>query len=224
MRGLVPAAFAFLALAAGTVVAAQDVADIDYEHLAFRGFAFEFGYLWPDRVEATESYGVRLDMGYAGPGLRIVPSVTYWKSALQASEIFDFEERVRDLIAQQNGGVRPTLDLGTISYTDVALGIDGHVVWKLPLDLLTFGGLGVSAHVINGGGAVIQGTFVEDLIDSVEPGFNLHLGAEYPVTDRMRIYTTGRYEVTPGLRYFQVRGGWQFMTGPNAPGEGRGND
>lgn len=212
------------ALAAFRPVAGQDIADIDYEYLAFRGFAVEVGYIWPDRVENTQSYGIRLDFGYAGPGLRVVPSVTYWTSPMQAAEITDFEERVRDLVAEQNGGVRPGLDLGTIDYTDIVLGLDAHIVWELPLDLLTFGGLGLSAHIIDGDGAVIQGTFVEDLIDTVEPGFNLHVGAEYPVTNRMRIFTSGRYEVTPDLRYFQARVGWQFMTGPNAPGEGRGNE
>lgn len=214
---------AMLAVSAAAA-AAQDVADIDYEYLSFRGFAVEVGYLWPDRVESTQSFGVRFDMGYAGPGLRVVPSITYWTSPMQAGEITDFTERVRDLVAEQNGGVRPALDLGTINYTDIALGLDAHVVWELPLDVLTFGGLGVTAHFIDGDGTVIQGTFVEDLLDSVEPGFNLHVGTEYPITDRMRLYTNGRYEVTPDLRYFQVRVGWQFMTGPNAPGEGRGNE
>jgi len=47
---------------------------------------------------------------------------------------------------------------------------------------------------------------------------------EYPVTEGSRLYTVGRYEVMSDLRYFNVRVGWQIMTGPNAPGEGRGND
>ena len=85
----------------------------------------------------------------------------------------------------------------------------------------SIGGLGVSAHVIDGDGAVIAGTFVEDLLDSVDPGFNLHLGTEFPLTKRLRIYGSGRYGVMPDLQYFQVRGGLQFMIGPNAPGEGR---
>lgn len=201
----------------------QDVADIDYEHLSFRGIAFEVGYLWPDRVEPTESYGVRFDLGYAGPGLRIVPSVGFWRSRLESSEVAKFEERLKDLVADQNDGFRPEVDLGTIRYTDISLGVDGHVVWELPLDLLTFGGLGLTAHIVNGDGELINETFIEDLLDSLEPGFNLHLGAEFPVTDRMRLYTVGRYEVMPDLRYFHVRAGWQFMIGPNAPGEGRGD-
>lgn len=204
--------------------AAQDVADIDYAYLSFRGIALEFGYLWPDRVEKTESYGLRFDLGYAGTGLRVVPSIMYWSSPLNASEIVEFENRVEDLVAQQNGGVRPSLDLGTIEYMDIAFGLDAQVVWELPLDVLTFGGVGVTAHVMDGDGDVINGTFVEDLLDSVEPGFNLHLGTEYPIADNMRVYASGRYEVSPHLRYLQVRAGWQFMWGPNAPGEGRGSN
>lgn len=212
---------ATLALPSG--LEGQEIADIDYEHLAFRGFGVELGYVWPDRVEPAPSYGVRLDFGYAGPGLRVTPSITYWRSHLEGEEIAEFEDRMADLVAEQNGGVRPLLDLGTIRYADLAIGVDTHVVWELPLDLLTFGGIGLTAHVIDGDGSVIEGTFVEDLLDSVQPGFNLHLGAEYPVTNRMRVYTSGRYEVTPDLRYFNVRIGWQLMTGPNAPGEGRGD-
>ncbi len=204
--------------------AGQDVADIDYEYLAFRGFGLEVGYLWPDRLEPTESFGVRLDMGYAGPGLRVLPSFTYWSTRLERGEVVEFADRIAELVADQTGGPPPELDLGTIRFTDFALGVDAQIVWEVPLDVLTFGGLGFTAHFIDGDGAAIDGTFVESVLDSVEPGFNLHVGAEYPVTERMRLYTVGRYEVMPDHRYFQARVGWQFMTGSNAPGEGRGND
>ena len=198
----------------------QDIADIDYENLSFRGFGFDWGYMYPDKVEPTPTYSLRLDLGYAGPGLRIVPSVSYWKSPLEAAEIAEFTTRLEALVEDQIG--QPTtLDLGTIEYSDIALGIDGHVVWELPLDLLTFGGLGVTVHILDGDGAVIDGTFIEDSLDSVTAGFNLHLGAEYPVTNTFRLYTVGRYEVMPDLRHFRMQVGWQIMTGPNEPGEGR---
>lgn len=210
--------------AAPSALVAQDVADIDYENLAFRGIGLEVGYVWPDRLEEAISYGARIDMGYAGPGLRILPSVTYFSTDLERSEVEEFADRIAALVAQQTGGPAPDLDLGRISYTDIALGLDAHIVWEVPLDLLTFGGMGVAAHFVDGDGEAIDGTFVEDLLDTVEPGFNLHVGAEYPVTNSMRLYTTGRYELTPDNRYFQIRVGWQFMTGPNAPGEERGNE
>ncbi len=214
-------ALVLIGMARGQAADGQDVADFDYENLSFRGLAPEWGYLWPDRVEETQSYGVRIDLGYIGPGLRITPSVMYWSSRLEDSEVSEFEDRVAELVADQTGDPAPDLDLGTIGYKDVAIGLDAHVVWEVPFDLLTFGGLGGTLHFVNGDGAAINGTFVEDLLDSIEPGFNLHLGAEYPITDRMRLYAAGRYEVMPDLQYLQVRVGWQFMFAPNAPGEGR---
>jgi hypothetical protein len=210
------------ALLAPTTSAAQNqIPDIDYEHLSFRGVGIDIGYMYPDRVEPTQTYGLRFDLGYAGPGLRIVPSLTYWKSPLEAAEIADFNTKMEELVEEQTG-MPTTLDLGPIEYTDVGIGLDGHVVWALPLGLLTFGGLGVTAHVLDGDGPAINGTFIEDLIDSVTAGFNLHIGAEYPVSERFRVYSIGRYELMPDLRFFRVQLGWQIMTGPNAPGETRG--
>jgi opacity protein-like surface antigen len=201
---------------------AQDLADFDYENLSFRGFGVEWGYLYPTRVDETQSFGVRFDLGYLGPGLRIVPSVSYWSSPFSAAEVTELEDRVASLVAGQVGGAAPTVDLGSIKWTDVAVALDAQVVWAIPLDILTFAGIGLGVHSLNGDGQAINGTFVEDLLDSVAAGFNLHAGFEYPVTDWFRLNTQGRYEVLGDLQYFQVRVGAQFMIGDNAPGEERG--
>jgi len=201
--------------------AGQDLADLDYENLGFRGFGIDWGYLWPSRIERAGSVGIRIDMGYAGPGLRIMPTVSYWSSPLQQREITELEDRIEDLITAQSGAPSPQLDLGTIRWRDVAVGVDAHVVWDSLLDLLTYGGIGVTAHVLDGDGDAIAGTFIDDLLDSVTAGINLHFGMEYPVTERFRIYGLSKYEVMSDLQYFTVRAGWQIMTGPNAPGEGR---
>lgn len=206
---------------AASPIAAQSLADFDYENLAFRGFAPEWGYLWPDRVEATQSYGVRLDLGYLGPGLRVVPSVTYWKSTFKAEEVRELEERVASLIVSQTDGPAPTVDLGVIDWSDVALAVDGHFVWRIPLGLLSFAGLGATAHILNGAGPAVDGTFVDDLLDSVTAGVNAHAGLEYPVARRFRLYGQARYELMGDLRYGEVRFGGQIMIGGPAPGEER---
>ena len=198
---------------------AQEIADFDYENLSLRGLGFEWGYSYPSRVERTQSYGLRIDMGYLGPGLRIVPSVTYWKAPFQAAEIGELEARVAGLVQAQSGGAAPSVDLGTIEWSDVVLALDTHVVWSIPFGFLSFGGLGIAAHVMNGDGAAISGTFVEDLLDSVTAGVNLHAGLEYPVRDRFWLNGQGRYEVLGDLQYFQMRFGAQLMIGENAPGE-----
>jgi hypothetical protein len=200
---------------------AQDLADLDYEHLSFRGFGLDWGYLWPTRVNRTGSFGARFDMGYAGPGLRIMPNVSYWSSPLQDGEITELEDRIASLIAEQTGGPAPALDLGQVKWRDVAIGVDAHVVWDSLFDILTYGGLGVTAHILDGDGPAINGTFVDDLLDSVTAGFNLHLGMEYPLNDRLRVYSIGKYEVLSDFQFFTARVGWQLMTGPNAPGEER---
>lgn len=208
-------ALALLAPTAG----AQELADYDYENLTFRGFAPEWGYILPTRVEPTQSFGLRLDLGYLGPGVRVVPSVTYWASTLKRGEVEKLESQLATLVTRQTGDPAPTLDLGTIAWSAVAVAVDAQVVWRVPYGFLTFAGLGVGTHALNGSGPAIDGTFVEDLLDSVAAGFNVHAGLEYPVRERFRVYGQGRYEVMGDLQYAQIRLGGQFMVRRSAPGE-----
>lgn len=207
------------ATAGGSGAAAQELADYDYEHLSFRGLAFEVGYILPNNVENTHTLGVRVDLGYLGPGLRVVPSVTYWSSDLARSEVRELEERLEDLVAREHE--RPDLSLGPIGWTDVVLGLDGHFVWRVPFDLRTYAGAGLSAHLLNGRGEAIEETFVEDLLDSVRAGVNVHGGLEYPVTDRIRVHATARYELLDDLRYPEFRFGGKLFFGGAEAGEER---
>ena len=200
---------------------AQDTPDFDFNRLSFRGFGIDLGYGYPTRAERAVSYGGRFDMGYAQPGLRVVPHVSYWSSPLLGDEITEFEDRIATLVADQTGDPPPQLSLGPIDWQDVAVGVDTHVVWDTPFDLLTYGGLGITAHVLRGYGDAISGTFVDELLDTVTAGFNLHFGAEYPFTSHFRAYSVAKYEVLSDLQFFNLRVGWQVMTGPNAPGEER---
>ena len=213
-----------LALVVALVVAgpagAQGLADFDYENLSFRGIGFEVGRIVPSRVEDATSVGLRLDLGYLGPGVRILPGISYWSSSFKGSEVTELEERVASLVAEQTGEPAPAIDLGVIDWRDVVLSLDAQVVWQVPYGLLTYAGAGISAHMLDGRGAAIDDTFIEDLLDSVTAGFNVHTGLEVPL-NRFRPYLTGRYEVTGDVQYFELRVGGQIMFGPAAPGEER---
>jgi hypothetical protein len=203
--------------------AQTSLADYDYENLSFRGFSLETGYIWPTRAEPTYTIGTRVDLGYLGPGLRLIPGVAFWSSTMKDREVRKLERNVDDLVGDQfdPDADYTGIDLGTIDWSDFILSMDGHLVWSVPLDLLTFAGGGVSLHIMDGDGMAIRGTFVEDLLDSVKPGFNLHGGLEYPLADGFRLYGEARYELMEDLRYFELRAGGQIMlTGP-APGEER---
>lgn len=216
---------AALRMPAPAPAAAQDLADFDYEHLSFRGIGFEGGYLPAHGIHGvrgkTQSWGARLDLGYLGPALRISPSVTYWSSELEPAEVSSIESRIERLIAREVGdsAAGAEVDLGKIVWRDVVVGVDSHVVWNIPFGWLSFLGVGASVHVLDGQGETIEGTFIEDLLDTVRPGVNVHAGLEYPLWSWSRLYWHGRYEVTDDLRYFNVRGGLQLMFGGVAPGE-----
>ncbi len=202
--------------------AAQELADFDYENLSLRGIGFEIGYLFPDRVDRTASYGVRFDLGYLGPSVRLVPTLSYWSSPFSVEEVTALEERVASLVSRETGAPPPVVNLGTLEWTDYTLGIDTHVVWAMPANLLSFAGLGLAVHILDGSGAAIEGTFIEDLLDTATAGINLHLGLEYPLTNRFRLQGQGRYELLEDLQYFQLRFGWQLLLGRLVPGEERG--
>ncbi len=198
----------------------QGLADFDYENLNFRGVAPEFGWMLPNRVEPTVSLGARMDLGYLGPGVRLTAGITYWSSDFKEGEVREFEDKIRDLVVSLNpDSPPPVVDLGAVTWTDVAVGIDGHMVWSIPFGFLSYAGLGLAAHVLNGSGTAVDGTFVEDLLDRLSPALSVHGGLEYPFVDRVRLYGLGRWEVMEDLNYFEVRAGVQIMFGPPAPGE-----
>ncbi len=212
---------ALAVLAAASPARSQDLADFDYENLSFRGIGLDVGVIAPSRVDSDLSVGLRMDLGYLGPGLRIVPTVGYWSSRMKDAEVRELEVRLNELVDRSSpDGTPPAdVDLGIINWSDLVLGVDGHIVWSVPYGLLTYLGAGASAHIMNGDGGAIGGTFIEDLLDTVTAGFNLHTGLEYPMNDRVRLYGTLRYELLGDLRYGQVSVGTQFMFGPAAPGE-----
>jgi len=220
LGGWITGTLAVLALLQPGIAYGQGLADFDYENLAFRGLSFESGYIVPNRVVSTYTFGTRIDLGYLGPGVRIVPGITYWSSRMKDSEVAELERKVDQLIEEQAGvGVAPPVDLGQIDWTDIAVSLDGHFVWSVPFDMLTYLGLGVSGHLVNGDGEAINDTFVEDLLDSVSAGINVHWGLEWPIHHNFRFYGLSRYELQEDLRYLELRVGGQFMFGSPAPGE-----
>ncbi|UCC26096.1 MAG: hypothetical protein JSU98_03130 [Gemmatimonadales bacterium] len=219
-RGL---AGVLMALALGASAGgAQGLADYDYDELTFRGIGFELGYIFPEKVEDALQYGMRFDLGYLGPGVRILPRVGYFSSSMTRSEVMKLENRVAELVFDQNPlAPLPSLDLGVIDWSAVTVGVDGQFVWRVPFGVLTYLGGGVAAHFQNGSGEAIDGTFVEDLLDSTVAGFNVHAGLEYPLSSLVRVFGDARYEFLGDLRFGALRGGIQMMIGGAAPGEVR---
>ena len=219
MRKLLVCLFLGLTGAAATPAGGQTLADYDYENLTFRGIGFDYGYIWPSKVESTDHYSVRLDLGFLGPALRVTTNISYWSSDLKTQELQRLADRLEELPALQGQGVDLSAeDLGQVSWSDLSLGADAHMVWTVPLDIITYAGAGVGLHALNGRGSSIEDTFIEDLLDSTAPSLALTAGAEYQVLQRLRIYAEGRYTLLSDIRYPGVRAGLSIML-PGRPAD-----
>ncbi len=213
--------FCCLMLASTSAVQAQTLADYDYENLTFRGFGFDYGYIWPNKVESTDQYSVRLDLGFLGPAVRISSTLSYWSSEFKEPELQRLADRLEQLPALQEQGVDLTAaDLGRVRWSDVSATVDAQMVWTVPFNVITFLGVGVGIHALNGRGTSIEDTFVEDLLDSISPAVAFSAGAEYQLMDRIRLYGEGRYTLLSDIHYPGVRAGIAIMLPQRPAGAG----
>jgi hypothetical protein len=198
-------------------VAAQDLAAYDYENLTFRGIGFDYGYIWPSKVEPTSMYTLRVDLGFLGPAVRLAPSISYWTSKLRSSELERLADRLELLPPLRADSIELSADdFGEVLWSDLGLALDAHIVWTVPFDIITFVGAGASLHALNGRGVSIDDTFIEGLLDSTAAGIALMAGAEVQPMPGVRLYGEARYTVVSDVRYPALRIGAALMLPPRA--------
>jgi hypothetical protein len=215
-RALAGLALACVALAAPARAAAQTLADYDYENLQFRGLGLEAGWVVPTELEATSSYGLRADMGFVGPHVRVVPAIRFWSSRLRRHELERLAEQIVSLCQRQGTTSCPaTLNLGEVRRSDLELSTEAHYILNAPSSLLFYGGGGLSLHLLNGRGEFIDKTFVEDLLDTVAPGLNLVVGSHLPL-GRLQFFGEARGVLTSDIQFasFSLGGSWTLPSPP----------
>ena len=191
---------------------AQTLADYDYDNLTFRGVGFEYGYIWPTKVTAAPTYTVRLDLGFLGPGVRVAPHISYWSSDTRKTELDRLAGQINRLPPLIQQGVTITAeDLGKVTWSNLSVGFDVHMLWTTPVGLITYVGAGAAIHAMNGHGDFIENTFVEDLLDSTSAGLAIMGGLEYQLVPRLRLYGEGRYTLVTDIRYPGIRLGASLM-------------
>jgi hypothetical protein len=194
---------------------AQTLADYDYENLTFRGIGFDLGYIWPNKVEPAPLWSVRLDLGYLGPAVRIAPSISYWSSRFRRVELDRLADRISELPPLRDQGVVVTADdLGDIQWSDLVLGVDAHIVWTAPLDIITFVGAGVADARTERPRATSSTTRSSRTCSTPCAGCRLHGRLELQLLPGLRIYTEARYTLASDVRYPSIRAGAAVMLPP----------
>ena len=189
-------AFGWLAAAGGAT--AQTLADYDYENLQFRGLGSQVGWVVPDEMEPTVSYGIHADMGFVGPNVRVLPAIRFWSSTLRDSQLDRLSEQIVQLCEKQATDC-PPLNLGEVQRSDLELSTEAHFIFT-PAPVSLYAGGGLSLHLLNGRGELIDDTFVEDLLDTVAPGFSLLVGGFVPL-GKIRLVGETRAVVTSDVQY-----------------------
>jgi hypothetical protein len=217
-----------VAMLVPAIAAGQRLEEYDYQNLQFHGIGVEVGRVIPWNMEPAMSFGLRGDMGFVGPHVRITPGIRFWSSQLKEDEVERLTTQFIEICNRRAPGACPaTLDLGEVNRSDLELSADAHIIPDLGVPLTPYGGGGLSLHLLNGGGESIDDTFVEDLLDTVAPGVNLLAGALLRLGSVVQLSLEGRLILTSDVQYGNLLFGgvWTLPSPPSdagSTGGGRG--
>ena len=131
---------------------------------------------------------------------------------MRATELDRLAGQINRLPKLRDEAVQLTAsDLGTITWSDLTLGVDAHLLWTMPIGVMTYVGAGAAIHALNGHGDFIENTFVEDLLDSTSAGIAVMGGLEFQPLSRLRLYGEARYTLVTDIRFPGLRLGASLM-------------
>ncbi len=182
---------------AASPAAAQGIFDqFSAESLAPRAVGIDAGALGGTHIGGTDFAALRLDVGSVAPRVRVVLGLSYFGAELTGAELATFAARLGSLIVDPTGD--DTVRLGQVHWSDVAADLDLQYLLPPRGPALFYVGLGASVHVRHGSGPAIDGTFVQDALDGINPGINGTVGTELG-TGRWRLVVEGRGVLASGL-------------------------
>jgi hypothetical protein len=197
-------------------LAAQGFFDeFSYDGLGFAGIGLVVGPIASDRVTTEVSGGLQIDFGMFAPKVRVMFGLNYFKGQLKQSEIDTFQNKLLEVVTDPTGDA--TIDLGQITWSNLAATLDLQYLFATGTRYAAHVGAGLGAHIRNGNGAAIDGTFVEDALDTIAASADLSVGFQFAVSPRLHLTTDFRGSLSSELLSGSARGGfmYRFQTGSN---------
>ena len=155
-----------------TSAEAQELADYDYEHLGFKALGIDLVYANAKDAKASVGFGLRADLGFLGPYVRVVPRFAFWRADIEDQAVDRFERNLEDFCVPSGDC---TIDLGRLKRSYWVLGLDFQ--WTLAeLAVAPYLGVGVDAYVLDDSGDAIKGTFLDSAV--VTAGLSAVAGLE----------------------------------------------
>jgi len=178
------------AVSAGGAQAQRALEGFSYDNIRFNGVQVEAGVITSSRLKGAAQVGLRVDLGQFAPRVRLMAGVSYFRSDFTAREIRKFESALAGVVRDPDGNF--TIDLGRVRWGDVALDLDFQYLLGTWGRWQPYVGLGAGAHVRNGSGTAIDGTFVEDALDNTSAGINFTAGWDVAIARGLIVNIGGR--------------------------------
>lgn len=197
-----------LAAAAPHPLSAQRILEqFSYDDLQPSALQLDLGPLGGANIKGTLSGGMRLDYGMVAPKVRVLLGLSYFRADISAEARRRFEQRLRSVVVDPTGDA--TINLGRITWSDLAGDLDLQYVIPQGRAVTTYLGVGVGIHVRNGSGAAINGTFVDDALDEIAAGLNGTVGVEVGAK-RWRVTFDARGVLSSGVSTASLRTGVMY--------------
>lgn len=189
-----------------TALSGQQIFEqFSYEGLRLSGIGIEFGVVRSNRLTAEPTGAVRIDYGFIAPNLRLLFGASYFKGNFDEEDIAEFEAKLGAIVTDPTGDF--TIDVGTISWTDLEMSIDLQYVFPYTNRVVPYLGVGLGVHYRDGSGAAIDGTFVEDALDTVAAAANVSAGSHIALAHPLYLTLDLRAGFSTELRTLAGRGG-----------------
>ena len=185
-----------------------------YDNLRLSGIQVDVGVLGASQLMGTTVGGLRLDFGRIAPKVRLLLGLSYFRSDYDQEALSRFEARLDSFV---NPGTPDSVAVGQIRLGDVVGDVDFQLVFPQGRGITAYVGTGVSIHVRNGSGDLINGTFVEDALDVVTAGLNGTIGFEFNLSPAWRFTVDGRGVLSSGLNTASLRTGIMYRLKAGRP-------
>jgi len=189
-----------------------------YDNLKPSALQLDLGPVGGNNIRGTLTGGLRLDYGFIAPHVRVLLGVSFFKADFSSAARARFEQRLRSVVIDPSAD--DTIRLGRISWSDVTGDVDLQYVLPQGRAVTTYLGIGLGAHIRHGSGPAINGTFVQDALNSITAGLNGTIGAEVGAK-RWRFTLEARGVLSSGLSTASLRSGVMYRWAGTA-GKARG--
>ena len=171
-----------LLLASSGAARGQALEDYDFTNLGFKAIGAEATWVDASQNESTIGVGIRADLGFLGPYIRIVPRAAWWNARVEDSAVRELEQQLEQVSDLPPGSI----NLGTLERTAWIVGADAQ--WTLhDAFFAPYLGVGLELYFLDDDGDAIEGTFLDNMV--VTAGISGLIGAELNFARHWRVYS-----------------------------------